>query len=397
MIKRNAGIIGGFGIVLVILSILVVTALTSIAEVAQGQGKAPPPRTVLLTGPLAKGYDGSDPLINAASGEGIILAATIAGCVDQLSDGVCQHLRGLDLHETLQAANTTIDDQISTVDDHITNHPGASSASDGVVSGGSVSGTTLTLTRTESLSDISITGLPNSGGASLDAATDTPEPVGTAGVGTSVDYSRGDHVHAADYGDISDTPTIPTLPETAVYYGHPGIFGSVQTGMYAPTNEVTISGATTNHRLIFAGVPNHEFPDASADVGLEFEGDDADLSDLDLGHSEAITAVSSTSVFRFTDPGSYYINLGYLTASTWTSPGVVPLTFHRVESGTDPILWVHNLPRTSGVMSDLVEYNFLNVTTSNADDLYYFKLSDVGDDALGEKDIAYSLIVGNAR
>ena len=96
MIKRNIGIIGAFSIALVLLSIL---AVTSVVEVAQGQGVAPPPRDVLLAGPLSKGYSGNDYLITEASGEGIILAATIAGCATQAD---CINAAGTDLDITLQ-------------------------------------------------------------------------------------------------------------------------------------------------------------------------------------------------------------------------------------------------------------------------------------------------------
>ena len=76
-------------------------------------------------------------------------------------------------------------------------------ADDGVVTAGSVSGTTLTLTRSVG-ADVTITGLPSGGGgggASL--SDDTPDAlsVGQSGAaGSGTEASRSDHAHAVSHG-----------------------------------------------------------------------------------------------------------------------------------------------------------------------------------------------------
>jgi hypothetical protein len=58
------------------------------------------------------------------------------------------------------------------------------------------------------------------GGASPSPSSATPQPIGTATAGTSADYARGDHVHAAALADLSDVAaTAPTSGQVLAWGG----------------------------------------------------------------------------------------------------------------------------------------------------------------------------------
>jgi hypothetical protein len=58
------------------------------------------------------------------------------------------------------------------------------------------------------------------GGASPSPSSATPQPIGTAAAGTSADYARGDHVHAAALADLSDVAaTAPTSGQVLAWGG----------------------------------------------------------------------------------------------------------------------------------------------------------------------------------
>jgi hypothetical protein len=58
------------------------------------------------------------------------------------------------------------------------------------------------------------------GGASPSPSSATPQPIGAATAGTSADYARGDHVHAAALADLSDVAaTAPTSGQVLAWGG----------------------------------------------------------------------------------------------------------------------------------------------------------------------------------
>ena len=105
------------------------------------------------------------------------------------------------------------------------------------------------------------------GGASPSPSSATPQPIGTATAGTSADYARGDHVHAAALADLSDVAaTAPTSGQVLAWGG----------SEWAP--------ATPS-----AGTPSSATPQP---IGTATPGTSTDYARGDHVHAAAVTALS---------------------------------------------------------------------------------------------------------
>ena len=227
--------------------------------------------------------------------------------------------------------------------------------------------------------------------------SDTVDEDGTAyTAGKLGDILRYDESDARWEKIVSTATSIPDQVETAIYYGHPDYTASAQTGILAPAvqlSNITDGRAAITHRLKFTSTPQREFPDADADIGLEFENDNTDLADVDLDATETVADIPSETVFRLTDPDNYHMTVNYHTDSTWDS-GAAPaiITLYRAESGTDDVLWRHHLRATRGNISGSLAYSFHEVTTSNSSDLYYYLFEGLG----AARPAAYNLVIEEA-
>ena len=105
------------------------------------------------------------------------------------------------------------------------------------------------------------------GGASPSPSSATPQPIGTPTAGTSADYARGDHVHAAALADLSDVAaTAPTSGQVLAWGGSD----------WAP--------ATPS-----AGTPSSATPQP---IGTATAGTSTDYARGDHVHAAAVTALS---------------------------------------------------------------------------------------------------------
>jgi len=95
----------------------------------------------------------------------------------------------------------------------------------------------------------------------------TPQAIGTATAGTSTDYSRGDHVHAAQLADLSD------VSSAAPSSGQVLAWGGSEWAPAAPS----------------AGTPSSATPQA---IGTATAGTSTDYSRGDHVHAAAVTALS---------------------------------------------------------------------------------------------------------
>jgi hypothetical protein len=105
-------------------------------------------------------------------------------------------------------------------------------------------------------------------GSGPSPSSSTPQPIGTATAGTSLDYSRGDHVHAAALADLSDVAsTAPTSGQVLAWGG----------SEWAPA---TPSGGAS---------PSSATPQP---IGTATAGTSLDYSRGDHVHAAAVTALS---------------------------------------------------------------------------------------------------------
>ena len=105
-------------------------------------------------------------------------------------------------------------------------------------------------------------------GSGPSPSSSTPQPIGTATAGTSLDYSRGDHVHAAALADLSDVgSTAPTSGQVLAWGG----------SEWAPA---TPSGGAS---------PSSATPQP---IGTATAGTSLDYSRGDHVHAAAVTALS---------------------------------------------------------------------------------------------------------
>ena len=111
----------------------------------------------------------------------------------------------------------------------------------------------------------------NTGGSSPTPSSATPQAIGTATAGTSTDYSRGDHVHAAQLADLSDVSSAAPSSGQVLAWG-----GSE----WAP--------ATPS-----AGTPSSATPQA---IGTATAGTSTDYARGDHVHAAAVTALSDRYV-----------------------------------------------------------------------------------------------------
>ena len=161
---------------------------------------------------------------------------------------------------------------------------GGGGSNDGVVDGGSVSGTTLTLTRTESLDDVTITGLPSPGGGNPNATRILTGATWDSGANgfetfTATGWRNCDFLFPVfkDSSESAVTATNTSRP----YHGVDMAFaaaldadGSIYLGV--SQNEGTRIYESTGDDLIFLWVGNSPAPG---------QGDSMDLWCLDAGGS----------------------------------------------------------------------------------------------------------------
>ena len=203
--------------------------------------------------------------------------------------------------------------------------------SDGVVSGGSVAGTTLTLTRTNNLPDITIGGLPTPGGTTTD------------GVANSVDLSLSGQNLSLTLGrtigvDLSDTVALPASGLTAVTTDSTltgaGTSGDALSVANPPATWAYASGATgTAPSARLPGYTVHREsssdPYDPANGVITFTVNGTDLSDGDmivfdapsnLGSDSSVQLsvnVNNTGVRNLIDREENRINETHLIADAW--------------------------------------------------------------------------------
>ena len=229
---------------------------------------------------------------------------------------------------------------------------GGGGSNDGVVSGGSVSGTTLTLTRTESLTDVTITGLPSGGGASLsDDVPDslTADQAGSAGTGT--DASRDDHAHgiaAAAPSSVGSTIAEGTGTSFArhdhvhdvadgVVHGDSLVTGTIPTAKYGDTSVTSakIAADLTRDSELPTGIDLTESSgDLTVTVTMPGRTDLTDSVTLPAGGGAATSTPARVESVEFTAASNIEDSGTVLTLAT--SPITVELGTGAAEmlSGT---------------------------------------------------------------